>query len=427
MNNTTKIIRLGEHKNKRDIEGSISLEVYYFKNKKIGKYGSKNKPCFTIQNNVIKSHYYIGVDWVCKTSNRAVYISPKLNEDGFETDYLKMLLICLNDTEASKHINSIYDIKNEASLIEIDQQLDLLSPLLIIQFLNLVKQLIKKGLKKSYYREEKHLNARVKGKLLVSQTIKHHTFRSEPLKTICAFDTFGLDHPENQILKTALLFIQTYLSKFPEYTGLTCNLLQYCLPAFEEVSIPTNISSLKHFKSSPFFNSYKETVNIAKLILKRFGHNVRNVEATKIKTQPFWINMPLLFELYAFTFLRKTYGNNIHYQYKSNYQELDFLLNTKYKQLIIDTKYKTVYCKGKSKKEDIRQLAGYARMNKVYKELEKATNETIDCLIIYPIRDKDNQNNKLFDINHMQPIDKYVGFHRLGLSIPYIKNKIGVN
>jgi 5-methylcytosine-specific restriction endonuclease McrBC regulatory subunit McrC len=427
VNSTTEIIALGEHKDFHTIEESISFDAYYFKNQKFGKYKSKNKPCFTLENNVIKSHYYIGVDWLCRTSNRAIYISPKLNNDGFETDYLKMLLTCLNDPIASKHISSVYDIKDEASPIEIDQELDLLSPLLVIQYLNLVKQLVRKGLKKSYYREEKHLNARVKGKLLVSQTLKHHTFRNEPLKTVCAYDTFGLDHPESQILKAGLLFVRTYLSKFPEYAALTSNLLGYCLPAFDEVTVPRNIAALQHFKSSPFFNTYKEAITIAKLILKRFGHNVRSVEATKIKTQPFWINMPLLFELYAFTFLRKTYGGDLHYQYKSNYQELDFLLKAEGEKMVIDTKYKTKYGNKKTNKEDIRQLSGYARMKKVYQELNKSKTEVIDCLIIYPIRNKDNKNTKLLNLENMEPIEEYVGFHRLGLQVPCIKNESEAN
>jgi 5-methylcytosine-specific restriction endonuclease McrBC regulatory subunit McrC len=427
VSNKTEIITLGEHKGKRTIKDSTSLKLYYFKNQELGRYGSKNKPCFSIKNDILESHYYIGVDWLCKTSNRAVCISPKLNHNGFETDYLKMLLTCLNDAKASKYIDSIYEIKTEDSSIEINQSLDLLSPLLVIQYLNLVKQLVKKGLKKSYYREEKHLNARVKGKLLVSQTLKHYTFKNQPLRTICAYDTFGLDHPENQILKAGLLFVQRYLSSYPEYAALSSNLLQYCLPAFEEVTVPKNISRLQHFKTSAFFSSYKEAISIAKLILKRFGHNVRNVEATKIKTQPFWINMPLLFELYAFTFLRKTYGDAIHYQYKSNYQELDFLLNADDKKMVIDTKYKTKYGKGKTNKEDIRQLSGYARMNKVYKELNKPTNEVIECLIIHPIRDKENQHNGLLNLETMKPIDNYVGFYRLGVVVPCITNKIGVN
>lgn len=426
MNSSIEIIRIGEHKGITDLPYGISPNLYYFKNREFGKYGKRNKPCFTVVDNKVESHYYIGVDWLSKARGTAIYISPKLNHDGFETDYLKMLLTCLNDPKASKYIDTIYDIKSEETSIEIDQSDDLLSPLLIVQFLNLVKILVRKGLKKSYYREEKHLDAKVKGKLLVSQTLKNYTYKNEPLKTICAFDIFGLDHPENQILKAALLFVQKYLSEFPEYKTLVSRHLQYCLPAFEEVTVPKNLKRLQHFKTSAFFSSYKEATRIAQLILRRFGHNVRSIEAKKIHTQPFWINMPLLFELYAYTLLRKTYGENIRYQYKSDYQELDFLLDYGNFKMVIDTKYKTKYGKGGKNKEDIRQLAGYARMEKVYDKIGKLKSESIDCLIIYPIRDKDVEEIKELCLDDKKPIDKYVGFYRLGLVVPSVK-KIKLN
>ena len=137
--------------------------------------------------------------------------------------------------------------------------------------------------------------------------------------------------------------------------------------------------------------------------------------------------MPKLFELYAFTFLHKTYGEKILYQHKSNYQELDFLLNFGDQQMVIDTKYKTKYGKDKTNKEDIRQLAGYARMHKVYDELKKPKNELLDCLIIYPIRNKNTEEIKALSLEDIRPIEKYIGFYRLGLEVPYIKNQIGEN
>jgi hypothetical protein len=95
-------------------------------------------------------------------------------------------------------------------------------------------------------------------------------------------------------------------------------------------------------------------------------------------------------------------------------------LNSEDKQLVIDSKYKIKYGYGKSSKEDVRQLSGYARMENVYRELGKPENDVIDCLIIYPIRQKRNENTESLNLNNMKPIDNYVGFYRLGLSVPYI-------
>lgn len=427
MQKLPDIIALGEHKDQRRIDFESTIMSYYFKNQKTGKYGSENRPCFIIKDNVVKTHYYIGVDWLCKTNNKVIYVTPKLNKDSFEVDYLKMLLTCLNDQEASKHISKIYEIKTKEETIEINQDLDLLSPIIAIQFLNTVKSLVKKGLKKSYYREQKHLKAKVRGKLMVSQTLKHYTFKNQPLNTICEFDTFGLNHEENQILKAGLVFVKNYLGQHKAYNKLVSTTLDYCMPAFKEVTVPKNLSQLQGLKVSPFFSGYKEAISLAKVILKRFGYNIRSVESTKIKTHPFWINMPLLFELYAYTFLRKEFKDNIQYQYKSDYQELDFLLNSDDYKMVIDTKYKTRYHKGEKNKEDIRQLSGYARMEKVYKELGKNLNEVIDCLIIYPIRDKNAPIVENLIIDDRQVIEKYVGFYRLGLFIPFVDNTLSIN
>lgn len=417
MNGAPDIIALGEHKGSIKIDFESSHNEYYFKNQKIGKHNSVNKPCFIIEEDTLRSHYYIGLDWLCREQNKVVYITPKLNKDGFETDYLSMLLACLNDTEASKNLSRIYEIKNEEQSIEIDQDIDLLSPILAIQFLHVVKALVKKGLRKSYYREQNHLNGKVKGKLLVSQTLKHYTFQNKPTNTVCEYDTFGINHSENQVLKAALEFVKAYLSKHPPYFKMANDILNFCLSAFHDVEVPKNVTQFQNLKVSPFFKAYKEAIDLAKVILKRFGYNIRSIESRKIKIKPFWIDMPLLFELYAYTFLRKNYKDKVHYQYKSDYQELDFLINAEDCKMVVDAKYKTKYGFGGKNKEDIRQLAGYARMENVYNTLHKKREEVIDCLIVYPIKNWTNVEAEL-DMRHKQPISNYVGFYSLGLNIP---------
>ena len=46
-----------------------------------------------------------------------------------------------------------------------------------IQFLNLLKSIVRKGLKKSYYKVQENLNNKVKGKILVSTHIKQNIFK----------------------------------------------------------------------------------------------------------------------------------------------------------------------------------------------------------------------------------------------------------
>lgn len=94
--------------------------------------------------------------------------------------------------------------------------------------------------------------------------------------------------------------------------------------------------------------------------------------------------MSKLFELYVLGKLRQRYGQYVQYQFaadKGNY--LDYLVDHPERKMVVDAKYK-LYDNEKVSIQDIRQIAGYARHEKVYEKLDLKGNELIDCLIIYP-------------------------------------------
>ncbi|TLF44819.1 5-methylcytosine restriction system specificity protein McrC [Maribacter aurantiacus] len=420
MKPSLQLIQLTEHVDNlhTTIEGLSG--TCYFKGQEVDLRNRPQLPCYTINEYGISSNYYIGVDWLSTKRKCAIHISPKLNTEDHETAYLKMLLACLNDPKASRYLSSIYEIKLNSEAIEINQSQDVLSPILAIQFLHLVKQLVKKGLRKAYYNETHSLHSRIKGKLLISQTIKQHTVKNEPLKAQCSYDVFGLNHPENQLLKAALLFVQSYLNKFKQYSDLVAPIVSYCLPAFQQVKVPKDLRNLRSFKSSPFFSNYKEALTIARIILDQFGNVVRTTETGKIKTLPYWVNMALLFELYVYTLLRKKFGNQVLYQYKANYQELDFLLRTEDVKLVIDTKYKPRYTTSPINKEDVRQLSGYSRIKKVRTHLKVTENELVKCLIIYSNKHNNNTIEPELNFENMEEEPRYEGIFKLGVSLPWI-------
>ena len=82
-----------------------------------------------------------------------------------------MLFSCLKHPEVAQNTEGLFEIKFENPFIEIEQKQDLLTPLLVVQFLQVVKSIVRKGLKKSYYKVERNLNARVKGKVLVAENV----------------------------------------------------------------------------------------------------------------------------------------------------------------------------------------------------------------------------------------------------------------
>lgn len=375
-------------------------------------------------NKKLNSNFYIGTDWLSK-NEVAVYVAPKMNDETQQTDYLKMLFSCLRHSDVAAHTKNLYDIKFEEPYIEIEQKQDLLTPLLVVQFLQVVKSIVRKGLKKSYYKVEHNLNARIKGKVLVSQTLKQNIIKNKPTKTFCQYDEFGSNCIENRILKRTLTFVQKYLALFPEYSKLASPIINYCLPAFYEVDENVDLKTLKGITHNSFYKEYKEALFISSLILKRFGYNIKEIDTLNnktVKVPPFWIDMPKLFELYVLGLLKDKYFNNIKFQIQGTYGQPDFVFISEKDKIIIDTKYKRKYQQEKYQAEDIRQLSGYARDTKILSKLGYTITEeqdkVVDCLIIYPDQ---NASEKLCDNLKANQINGFTKFYKMAIKLPVIQ------
>lgn len=173
---------------------------------------SKSK-LFECNGKDLQMSYFIGVDWIV-TDKEAIYVEPKINEGSKQTNYLQMLFSALKHIDVG-HTKELFEINFDAPSIEIEQKQDLLTPLLVVQFLGIVRKIVKKGLKKSYYKVEKNLTAKTKGKILVNQTIKKNIVKNDVLKTYCSYEEFGFNGLENRLLKKTLFFVQRYLSTIP--------------------------------------------------------------------------------------------------------------------------------------------------------------------------------------------------------------------
>lgn len=397
---------------------NFPLKAIYFQN-------NDKKKCIEIINladiHLLRTSYYIGLDWINDTKDISVYVEPKLDDITNKTDYTKMLFSCLHHSEVVEHTKDLYEIKFNEPYIEVSQYQDMLTPLLVVQFLHLLKTIVRKGLKKSYYKVERNLNSRIKGKVIISQTIKQNLLKNKPLKTFCQYDEFGFNGIENRLLKHTLLYVKKYLSIFPSHSTFSeyaTPIFNYCLPAFHEVDENIEIKSITGIKTNVFYKEYSEAIHLANLILKRFGYNIKNVEGqnNKVKIPPFWIDMSKLFELYVLGLLKDRFGSAVQYHYKKSGNELDYLLNNSDYQMVIDAKYKPYYDET-FKNEDIRQISGYARLKAIYKKLGKNENEIIDCLIIYPDQQngKDNFNNANLK---EKEIEEFMKVYKLPVALP---------
>lgn len=372
--------------------------------------------------------YFVGVDWISE-GNVAIQVTPKMN-NGFEVDYVRMLNDALADTKNYEHLNGLVTIHFRKPSIKIQHQQDLLSVFLVTEYINMLQRIVRKGLRKSFYLVEDNLHNTVKGKLMVGRNIRQNLAKGRIADNVCKYQVYDIDTPENRILKKALKFcvkqLETYKNGFS--TSVLMSKIHHIKPYFYGVSDNVCIKTIKSCKCNPIYKEYAQALDFAQLILRRYSYNITSIGKHSISTPPFWIDMSKLFELYVFHHLRKVFTgkNEVRYHVKANHQELDYLLKPELwkEPYVIDAKYKPRYKDAASIiKEDAREVAGYARLSKIYSELglDENTVPPIKCLIIYP--DQEQEECFLFGREsepEFEKISGYVRMYKVGIRLPVI-------
>lgn len=416
----------------------------------------------------LTSDYYVGLDWLIEDSV-PLYIEPKMNdaftnyfeeiaeeEDDFlndsigeeidkegvehgqvrEVDYLKMLLLVFSDERCARGAKNLLHINWECSPIPINSTVnDRLTPFLVVQFLLKLKSIVRKGLKKDFYKVRENLRGRLKGKVLVDTHVKKNVFKNRYTSTYCEYEVFGVDTPENRFLKKVLIFCGSFVennrSLFKDNFSDIQQLIRFSKPAFQNVADERINSHLGTIRNNPFYKEYKEGVELGNQILKRFSFNLTNTVKNVTEVPPFWIDMPQLFELYFYYKLLKSNPekqSEIHFQFSTYGNKLDFLISKEGTEMIIDTKYTPYYNKGRVH-SDIRQVSGYSRLRKVRERLKMdgSDDSTIDCLIVYPKLDNSVSILEDFELsqlknalNERNQIKMYYKVYKLGISLPLI-------
>jgi 5-methylcytosine-specific restriction enzyme subunit McrC len=421
------------YKNPRSID-DIERFASALKNKAYSKSiqrGDNKAYCFNIlhtdgEHNPYRfeTSYFVGVDWIVE-NELPIYVKPKLDDDISEVNYVKMLFDVLKEPENYHHLDQLCEINFEKPSIAIEQQQDLLTPLLLIQYINTLKKIVQKGLKKSYYSVTKNLNAKVKGKILINETIKKNHFNNKNLYSYCQYSEFGINSVENKVLKKALAFSIAAMQNLKGVDTSDLNgLVNYIQPAFVNVDSEVNIDQLKSIKPNKLYKEYEQALKFAKYILRRYGYNISTANSTVVNTPPFWIDMSKLFELYVFSKLKERFTKHgeVAYHKKFNYLEPDFVLKTNdgiYK-MVVDAKYKPQYQDHNISTEDIRQISGYARLKKVYEFLGVENDKAIDCLVIYSNQTANRKDFKCANFS-LDEEKEYNRFFKIGIELPVKK------
>jgi len=382
----------------------------------------------------LRASYVVGYKWLVENET-AICVKPKLDESEFNAraDITKMFAECFHSPLVAKGMNEVYGIEWEQPRIQIEEKDDVLTPLIIMHFLQVVKSLSKKGLKKGYMSVIENLTAKVKGKILINQTIKHNHFKNRLDKTVCSHQIFTTNCLENQIIKTALAHVSRYVYQNMRENTTFTQMLRFDQMMFEMVDTKeVNLADFKKIKHSPFFKEYKEALRLAEMIFRRLGFSLQQAdhEAQKYaQIPPYHIDMSKLFEKYVELRLREG-GVAVEPQRKfsldeNRFQQIpDFLC--KAPCMIIDAKYKYWYKGDVNAKfvDDFRQIALYAITNDIREAVGVGVeNETthIKKVFIYPIVNGEEKLN--LDNLEGTKINGFIEMYKVGLKIPTISTK----
>lgn len=374
-----------------------------------------------LRQQTVKASYYIGLSWL-KEGECSVSVLPKIN-----VDYLKMFMDCFysDDNDVQDKLMQIYSIDFDKPCIHLENTPFEFTPFIIIHFLQLMKKLIKKGLKKGYILKEENLKGKVKGKILFAHQYKKNLSTGRIENNYCRYQEYSEDCIENRILKKTLLFVAHFLNNYELSDSYELQrIVQSMLPIFQSVSDISDTQEIRKFQVNPFYREYARALKVAKLILRRFSYDIQSAQGDADKTlPPFWIDMPLLYELYILNMLRNRFGSKIYYHIATRKDEIDF--GKRDEHLIMDAKYVPDW-DTEVNTEHIGQLARYARAPGIRRKLLGTDDDTIicNCLLLYPsiqgITSFEKENIlKEGNVKEME----YLQFFKLGIKFPISQNR----
>lgn len=362
--------------------------------------------------------YVIGAQWF--DDEKPLVITPKAGCS--KIDFLQLFSRCLQAGFELEAFSEIYGIDMEQPRIKAPELQSVLSPLIVVHFLSVVRAIVQGGLKKDYIQREENLK-KVKGHISVLRHERTNVLRKRPDKVFCRYQEYSVDIPENRLLKKALHFVRQLLQTFPHSESRSSleHTLNQCLSAFAHVSDEIEVWELKHLKHQKLFRTYSEAIRLAQLILRRYDYSLTNIQSSEEECPVFWLDMPLLYEHYVLGLLREAYEDQILYQAEGSTGLPDFICLDP--RLVIDTKYiPSLGSKSKISSDIIRQLAGYARDRKLFKD---PITEPIPCLVIYP--EEGAERNPFRDkplrelLQEIKEEKSAWGFYRLAVPLPTLR------
>lgn len=336
----------------------------------------------------LKVQNYVGVlQTPCGTQ---IEVLPKLylkeqeaSAESTRNELIKMLR-CLRDSPFKQADSA--DIR--------DTKMPLLE-VYISQFLSLTNQLVKRGIRSDYVRQQKNAKF-LKGRLLVSQQIRANMLHPERFAIEC--DEYLVNRPANRLIKTTLALVAKVAQ-----SGRNQRLARELSFVFEDVPLSTAIrTDFQKVKTGRSMNYYQNVLAWCRLLLNGNGPTS---SAGEFNTLSLLYPMERIFEDYVAHCLRTNaehyFGLGAELKTQSSKHSLVeehagakifnlrpdlMVMKDRLPVCVMDTKWKLIDASDRKSKYGISQADMYQLYAYGHKYLRG--NEQKDLILIYPRTDK---------------------------------------
>ena len=366
------------------------------------------------------SSYYIGLSEI---NGQHIQVLPKLEN----LDFMSLFSFALLYQPSSEYFSSCYDINWEKEIFASTELYNILTPLLVMQYLNILDKLVGKGLKRDYITIEENLHSKIRGKLRPIANWRKNEIKKKEDYFYCQYQVFSANIPVNRLLKKALdisfLLLGNVRSRSRNMTGLAfLSSKMKLIEAFKNIDSNVRLESIRNYKFDKLNMYYSEAIKLAKCII-RHQDNALTDGSGKKKVPLFWIDMSRLYEVYVLGILQTHYPNNILFQVKGSYgTQCDYLHIGE--GIVLDAKYKLWYSSYNGRRghvdsmiADIREISAYARDER-FLNLMNNNVSTPKCVIIHPDEETTNLGAVLSDSVKNNKVEGYRDFYRLSIDLP---------
>ncbi len=366
------------------------------------------------------SSYFIGIAGI---NGHIVEVLPKWEK----LDFMTLFSFALLYKPSAEYFSSCYDINWKHEVEASAELYDVLTPLLVMQYLNVLEKLVGRGLKRDYITIEENIHSKIKGKLKPIDNWRKNGIKKKEDYFYCQYQVFSCDIPVNSLLKKALeisfLLLGNVRSRSNNLQGLAfLSSKLKLLDAFRDVSSDVRVESVRACKYDKLNVYYSDAVKLAKDII-RHKENALNEAGKEKKVPLFWIDMSRLFEVYVLGILQTQYPGQILFQEKGNYgSQCDYLHRGE--GIVLDAKYKLWYSSKSERNShakylvaDVREISAYARDER-FLSLMNNDESTPKCIIVHPDEESTKLGPILFDSVKNNKVEGYKDFYRLGINLP---------